>query len=151
MNVMRIKALKAVLILAFSGFGLAPALAGGKVWVGLYLGKNTPPPPAAQVAPEALASQLRDVFGFKYYRLIKSGEIELDHEWEQWVIPRNDFFIRLLPLHHQPGEPKIVYYEIYKDGFIVAMGRFEPYDGIPLFINGPDYHHGRLIFVLDAR
>ena len=140
-----------VLALAFSGLGFTPALAGGKVWVGLYLAKNSPPPPGAQVAPENLAAQLRDVFGFSHYRLIKSGEVELGHEWEQWVIPRNDFFIRLLPLHRPAGEPRIVYYEIYKDGFIVARGRFEPYEGIPLFISGPDYHHGRLIFVLDAR
>jgi hypothetical protein len=140
-----------ILVWALSGLGLAPALAGGKVWVGLYLAKNAPPPPGAQVAPEDLSGQLRDVFGFNHYQLLKSGEIELGHEWEQWVIPRNDFFIRLLPLHHESGEPKIVDYEIYEDGFIVAHGRFEPYDGFPLFINGPDYHHGRLIFVLDAR
>ena len=149
MNVMRIRFF--VLILALSGLGLVPALAGGKVWVGLYLAKGTLPPPEAQVASPDLTEQLRDVFGYKHYQLLKSGEVELGHEWEQWVIPRNDFFIRLLPLHHQPGEPKIVDYEIYKDGFIVARGTFEPYDGIPLFINGPDYHHGRLIFVLAAK
>jgi len=149
MNFMRINTL--VLILACSGLGLAPACAGGKVWVGLYLGKNAPPPTEAQLAPENLAGQLHEVFGFKHYQLVKSGEVELGHEWEQWVIPRNDFFIRLLPLHHLPGEARIVEYEIYKDGFIIAKGGFEPRDGVPLFINGPDYHHGRLIFVLDAR
>jgi hypothetical protein len=140
-----------MLMLAFTGLGPVFAHAGDKVGVALYLAKNSPPPHEAQLAPDDLSTQLQDVFGFRHYQLIKSGEIELGHEWVQWVIPRNDFFIRLLPLHHEPGEPKIVDYEIYKDGFIVAKGTFEPYDGVPLFIDGPDYHHGKLIFVLDAR
>jgi len=33
----------------------------------------------------------------------------------------------------------------------VAKGRFEPREGTPLFINGPDFKQGRLIFVLDAQ
>ncbi len=42
-------------------------------------------------------------------------------------------------------------YELYKDGFIVAKGQYEPRTGTPLFINGPDFKQGRLIFVLEAR
>jgi len=138
-------------MLAFSGLGVGTGLASGKIWVGLYLAENTPPPPDAVVAPEKLRYSLHEVFGFRYYELIKAEEIELSHEWEQWAVPRKDFFIRVEPLHHQPGEPKIIYYEIYKDGFIVAKGRYEPHEDTPLFINGPDFRQGRLIFVLDAR
>jgi len=77
--------------------------------------------------------------------------MELRNNWEQWFIPRKDFFIRVEPLRRQSGEPKCIDYEIYKDGFIVAKGRYEPSEGTPLFINGPDFHQGRLLFVLEAR
>jgi hypothetical protein len=138
-------------VLALSWLGSGAALAHEKIRVALYLAENTPPPPDTALAPEKLSHRLHEVFGFKHYRLIKEGEIELNHEWEQWVVPRNDFFIRVKPLPHEPGEPRLVDYEIYKDGFIVANGRFEPSDGVPLFINGPDFKSGRFIFVLEAR
>jgi len=140
-----------VLLLAFSGLGIGAGFAGEKVWVGLYLAENAPPPPNAVLAPEKLHRGLHEIFGFKHYELLQKQEMELRNEWEQWFLPRKDFFIRVEPLRRQPGEPKFIDYEIYKDGFIVAKGKFEPREGTPLFINGPDFHQGRLIFVLEAR
>ncbi len=140
-----------VLFLAFSGLGLGAGFAGEKVWVGLYLAENGPPPPGAMLAPEIMHRRLHEVFGFKHYELVQAQEMELRNEWEQWFLPRKDFFIRVEPLRRQPGEPRLIDYEIYQDGFIVAKGTYEPREGTPLFINGPDFHQGRLIFVLEAR
>jgi len=138
-------------MLAISALGAGTSVAGGKMWVGLYLAENSPPALGAVVAPEQLHQSLEAVFGFKHYELVKAEEIELSHEWQQWAVPRKDFFIRVEPLPHQPGEPRLIYYEIYKDGFIVAKGKFEAHPDTPLFINGPDFKQGRFIFVLDAR
>jgi len=139
-----------LLLLAFSGCGIGAGFAGEKVSVGLYLAENSPPAPGAPLASERLHHRLRAVFGFRHYELMKSQEVELHNEWEQWFVPRKDFFLRVEPLRRQPGEPKIIDYEIYQDGFIVAKGRYQPREETPLFINGPDYHEGRFIFVLEA-
>ena len=148
---MRVSFRVLVLVLAFSGLGIGAGIAGEKVWVGLYLAQNAPPQPEALLAPERLRHQLHEVFGFKHYELLKAQEIELRNNWEQWFMPRRDFFMRLEPLRRQPGEPRLIDYEIYKDGFIVAKGKYEPREGTPLFINGPYFHQGMLIFVLEAR
>jgi hypothetical protein len=141
----------AVGVIAFFALGAGSASAQEKVWVGLYLAENGPPPEPVVFAPEKLTHRLRAVFGFKHYDLVKAQEIELGHEWEQWFVPRRDFFLRLEPLRRLPGEPRRIDYEIYKDGFIVAKGKYQPRRGTPLFINGPDFHDGRFIFVLEAR
>ena len=140
-----------VLVLAFSGLGLGTGLAAGKIWVGLYWAENGPPHPGAVLAPEQLHQRLHEVFGFKHYELVKSQEVVLRNEWQQWFIPRRDFFIRVEPLRRQPGQPRFIYYEIYQNGFILAHGQYQPQDGTPLFINGPDLNQGRLIFVLEPR
>ena len=140
-----------LLVVAFFGLVGGASLADDKVLVGLYLAENGPPPPEARLASEPLHHRLHTVFGFKHYELLKAEEVELHNEGEHWFMPRKDFFIRVQPLHREPGEPKLVDYEIYKDGFIVAKGKFEPRGDTPLFINGPDFHQGRLIFVLEAR
>jgi hypothetical protein len=140
-----------VLLLTFSAMGLSVSLAGEKVLVGLYLATNEPLPPDARPAPEKLHHQLKEVFGFEHYELMKEKDLALHNEWEQWFVPRKDFFLCLKPLHGKPGESKMIYYEIYKDGFFLVKGNFEAQEGTPLFINGPDFHQGRLVFVLDAR
>lgn len=140
-----------VLLLTFSGLGLGAALAGEKVRVELYFAENAPPAPEARLAPEKLHHRLKEVFGYRYYDLVQAQEIDLHHEWEHWFMPRKDFFIRVQPQPRQPGEPRFLDYEIYKDGFSVASGKFEPREGTPLFINGPFFHSGMFIFVLEAR
>lgn len=140
-----------LLCAAFFLLGGIAVFADDKMSALLYLAENTPPPEGAKLAPEELHHRLHAVFGFKHYELIKGEDIELHKNWEHWFVPRKDFFLRVEPLHHEPGAPKLVDYEIYKDGFIVAKGKFEPRGDTPLFINGPDFHQGRLIFVLEAR
>jgi hypothetical protein len=140
-----------ILFLVFSGLGLGASFGAGKVWVGLYLAENRPPPPGSTLAPEPLHHRLHEVFGFKHYELLKSQEIGLHDEWEHWFMPRRDFFMRLEPLRHAPGEPRLIDYEIYKDGFIIAKGRYQAREDTPLFINGPDFNEGRLIFVIEPR
>ena len=140
-----------VLILAFSGLGAGAGHAGEKIWLGLYFAQNAPPPVGSRLAPERLRHRLQQVFGFRYYDLIQGQEVELRNEWEQWFVPRRDFFVRVEPLRHTPGQPSLIDYEIYKDGFIVAKGQYEPREDTPLFINGPDFKQGWLILVLQAR
>jgi len=144
---MQIKTL--VLCAFFGGATVASAAPGDeRVSVALYLAENAPPPTEASLAPEKLSHRLRQVFGFKHYELLKEETINLKSHWQQWVLPRKDFFIRLEPL---PGEVPLLEYELYKDGFIVAKGKYRPGEGTPLFINGPDFKQGRLIFVLEPR
>jgi hypothetical protein len=137
------------LLFLMLGCGLAPA--GEKVEAALYWGRNTSPSMLARTAPQDLNERLRQVFGFRHYELIKKDKIELGHHWTQWFIPRHDFFICLRPQRPQPEEPRLIDYEIYQEGFIVAKGKYEPSDETPLFINGPDFKNGRLIFVLQTR
>jgi hypothetical protein len=139
------------LLLLFSFCGLAAARADERLEASLYLGQNAPLSLLAHAAPDDLGDRLHQVFGFNHYQLLKSGRIDLDHTWSQWFIPRRDFFIRLTPRAVQPDEPRLVDYEIYQDGFIVATGKYEPREDTPLFINGPDFKKGRLIFVLETR
>jgi hypothetical protein len=139
-----------MLVLALSALGLGTSIAGEKVCVSLYVGENAPLPPGSQPAPGRLHHQLEQVFGFQHYRLLKEQDFFLRNEWEQWFMPRRDFFMRLEPLHREFGQPKMLDYEIYKDGFIVVKGTYELHAETPLFINGPDFHQGRLILVLEA-
>ncbi len=121
-----------------------PAPAAGKLWVALYCGNDHGG--GAQASPR-MSERLRQVFGFTTYHLLKGESVDLGGS-ERWVLSRKDFFLRVRPL---PGEPLRVGYEIYRDGFLIADGTYLVAEDTPLFIAGPDFHRGRLIFVLEAR
>ena len=144
--------LRALLLAAgLMSLGAGSARAADSLSVGLYLAENINPPPNALVAPGKLHARLRDVFGFEHYELLKADTINLRHTWEQWFLPRKDFFLRVQPLPEEDDGTRQIDYEIYKDGFIVAKGRYEPDEDTPLFVAGPSFRQGRLLFVLEAR
>ncbi len=136
------------LVLSFTVLGPVLGHAQDKLCVWLYLAQNSAPPAGAKVAPESLHHRLRDVFGFAHYQLMKRQEFTLRGPNPQWFMPLQDFFLRLQLIPGQDDAPELVEYAIYKDGFIVAKGKFEPREDAPLFINGPDFQQGRLILVL---
>jgi len=127
------------------------AHAGDSVSASLYLAENDPPPSTALLAPEKLEVRLHSVFGYKHYELLKSDTINLKNHWEQWFVPRKDLFLKVEPLKPTDDEPRVVNFEIYKDGFLVANGQYEPDSDTPLMVKGPDFKQGRLIIVLEAR
>jgi hypothetical protein len=136
----------ALLALVAAAFAALPLQAEEKLWVALYLGENHGG--GAQATP-AMTERLREVFGFTDYKLLKGETVDLAGS-ERWVLSRKDFFLRVRPLPHADGEPAQVGYEIYKDGFLIADGTYVVAEDTPLFISGPDFHRGRLIFVLES-
>ena len=136
-----------LVLIAFMGV----AHGADKLWVGLYLGQEKAPASKAIVAPPKLTFRLHDVFGFKHYELLQSQDVNLKSNWEHWILSRKDFFMRVQPLPHATGDIPRIDYEIYKDGFIIAKGKYQLNPDVPLFINGPDFHQGRLIFVVEAK
>lgn len=143
---MRSKFIPILVALTFFGHGLGQA--EEKIQVSLYLAENAPPTAAVILAPEKMTGRLHEVFGYKHYQLLKEEALNLGDHWIQWVVPRKDFFIGIEP---EGGDSSMISYQIYKDGFIVAQGRYELQDETPLFIRGPNYHHGHLIFVVQGR
>ena len=141
-----------LLLIALFGVGSGAASASDKVWAGLYLAENTKPVESAKEAPEHLRHRLHAVFGYRHYYLVNGQVIDLHHAWEHWVMPRKDLFMRVQPLPRaKEDEPRRIYYEIYKDGFMVANGQYEAHEETPLFINGPDFKSGRFVFVIESK
>jgi hypothetical protein len=135
-----------ILVLA-AAFAATPLQAAGRLWIALYCGNDHG---GENLAPPRMTERLRQVFGFTTYHLMKGETVDLGGN-EHWVLSRKDFFLRVRPLVSAPGEPFRVGYEIYRDGFLIADGTYLPTEDTPLFIAGPDFHRGRLIFVLEAR
>ena len=143
--------LRSVALLVVLALGCGSLRASDNLEASLYWGRNSNPSLLARVASPDLSDRLQAVFGFKHYELMKADKIDLTKTEPQWFKPRKDLSICFKPRKTVEGEPQLIDYEIYQDGFILAKGKYEPSEETPLFINGPDFKNGRLIFVLEAR
>jgi hypothetical protein len=139
--------MRIALILALAAAFTAMPLHAEKLWVALYCGNDHG---GGLLASPKMTERLRQVFGFTTYHLMKGENVDLGGS-EHWVLSRKDFFLRVRPLASADGGSARVGYEIYRDGFLIADGTYVVSEDTPLFIAGPDFHRGRLIFVLEAK
>lgn len=121
--------------------GLLSAPAQEKVWVALVKADNTMPTEAERLVK--LQPRLKCVFGFEAYHLLHEATVSSGEKYAQWVMPRKDFYLKLEP---QSGSG--IHYELYRDKTLLVEGHADPKPGRPLFIAGPNYLDGRLIFIL---
>lgn len=126
--------------------GAASASAQGSVWVALLKADMTGG--ACDKRLEALEPRLRQVFGFTAYHLMHEATVPLGQKYAQWVLPRKDFYIKLEPVEQGIHPTGTVLFEIYQGKKLLVSGRHRPVKERPLFINGPDYMDGKLIFLL---
>lgn len=123
---------------------LVAAPAQETLWVALVKGDNTAPTEDARLVK--LQSRLKCVFGFEDYHLLHEARLSPGEKYAQWVLPRKDFYLKL-----EPQDNNGVHYELYRNKTLLVEGRAFPKPGRPLFIAGPDYLDGRLIFILQRQ
>lgn len=120
------------------------ASAQDEVWVALVKADNAPPTEDAHLAK--LQRRLKAVFGFEAYHLMHEALVPAGEKYAQWVLPRHDFYIKLEPLADAG-----IRFELYRDKTLLVDGKAYPTHERPLFIAGPDYQDGRLLFILQRR
>lgn len=124
----------------------------GQVWGALVYASNTAPDTktAAEPTPDFpdLAKRLGKVFNYAHFQVLGQHTQMVFREYESWVVPSRDVFLKLdskgaakdggLNLHLQfwQGQQVLVKTD--------AVLRSES----PLFIGGPKWRDGQVIFVL---
>ena len=119
---------------------------GDMIWIGLV--RCDFEPPTTHETLKKMEPRLNSVFGYSSYHLLHETSVPTGQNWEQWVMPRKDFYMKIVPMERtSQGDPKI-HFEIYQDKKALVDGRFTINSERPVFINGPHCGKGKLVFVL---
>lgn len=117
-----------------------------KLWVGL-IQASAKGPDSTQL--EALAPRLRSVFGYPHYHLAYETEVPLNKPWDQWVLPSKAFYMKIIPLGiDEKSGMQGIHFELYQGDKPLIQAKYKMNTERPLFIRGPQYGDGELIFVL---
>ena len=138
----------AVLLLAI---GMPGAKANGdRIWSALLLATKEDPPGPVPKALEKFAPSIRNIFGYNSLYPLGEKKRDLISGGEEWLVPTKEFFFKVQCLSQ--GE---TFYslriELYRDKNLLVTTEAKLARDAPLYIRGPAWGSGHLIFVLEVR
>jgi hypothetical protein len=137
-------------------FSVSPSMVApatdGKVWGGLIYASNVE---VGGMDKKLLPSGLQDlsqrlskVFSFTHFELLGHHNQDVFRQYESWVVPSRDLFLKVDSKGPAEGGGVNLHLQFWQEQQVLvktdAMLRVDS----PLFIGGPKWKDGQLIFVL---
>ena len=125
----------------------------GHVWGALIFATND----AAQLsgvqdkAPAdlpKLKERLAKVFPFKHFEILGQHRQDIFREYESWVVPSRDLFMKIDSKGPADNGGVNLHLQVWREQQVLVKSDAVLRKDSPLFIGGPPWKEGRLIFVL---
>lgn len=125
----------------------------GKVWGALIYASNEAS--GASTSKEQIPADFADIPGrlakvFPYQRFEVLGQHLQDvfREYESWVVPTKDLFLKVDSKGPAQGGGMNLHLQFWRDQQVLVKTDTVLKAGSPLFIGGPKWREGQLLFVL---
>lgn len=139
--------------LVFSLFffcGFTAEAATDRIWSALVLAtKETPERPVPKSLSD-FAPTIKKVFGYTSLYLLGEKKRDLVSGGEQWLVPTDDFFFKVKCLSQDPTSYQLEI-ELYRKKELLLTTKAKLARDAPLYIRGPQWGAGQLIFLLEVR
>lgn len=121
-----------------------------EIWTGVLLATNesSPKSPPDWLAP--FLEQLRNVFGYNQFEVIGRHVKKMASGDSQWLIPTRQFFLEVQTRQSRGGTCRLRF-TLWHEKKIILKTEARVMPGSPLFVRGPQYGRGQLIFVVEVR
>lgn len=125
----------------------------GHVWGALIFATND----ASQLTgtktplPEGLPKlneRLGKVFPFKHFEILGQHQQDIFREYESWVVPSRDLFMKIDSKGPASQGGVNLHLQVWREQQVLVKSDAVLRKDSPLFIGGPPWKEGRLIFVL---
>jgi hypothetical protein len=126
----------------------------GRVWGALIFATNdttqlnSAREQAAPVKLPKLNERLGKVFPFKHFEILGQHQQDIFREYESWVVPSRDLFMKIDSKGPADKGGVNLHLQVWREQQVLVKSDAVLRVGSPLFIGGPPWKDGRLIFVL---
>jgi hypothetical protein len=127
----------------------------GKVWGALVYAttdaaKLTGSTEKAPDSQKDLSSRLAKVFKpYTHFEIIGQHLQDVFREYESWVVPSRDLFLKIDSKGPAVGGGMDLHLQVWREQQVLVKTDAVLRPGSPLFIGGPKWRDGQLLFVLD--
>ena len=129
---------------------LDASAAGDRIWSALALATTERSAAPVPKPLEELAPAINEIFGYNSLYLLGEKKRELVSGGEQWLIPSKEFFFKIQCLS-QEVTSYLLRIELYREKNLLVTAEAKLSKDAPLYIRGPQWGRGLLIFVLEVR
>ena len=129
---------------------LGASAAGDRIWSALALATIEHSAAAVPKPLEGLAPAINEIFGYNSLYLLGEKKRELFSGGEEWLIPTKEFFFKIQCLS-QEVTSYLLRIELYREENLLVTTEAKLAKDAPLYIRGPRWGRGLLIFVLEVR
>lgn len=95
-----------------------------------------------------LNERLAKVFPFKHFEILGQHRQDIFREYESWVVPSRDLFMKIDSKGPADNGGVNLHLQVWREQQVLVKSDAVLRKGSPLFIGGPPWKDGRLIFVL---
>lgn len=125
----------------------------GKVWGALVYATNdakglTGSTEAAPAAFADIPGRLGKVFPYQRFEILGQHLQDVFREYESWVVPTKDLFLKVDSKGPAEGGGMNLHLQFWRDQQVLVKTDAVLKEGSPLFIGGPKWREGQLLFVL---
>lgn len=125
----------------------------GKVWGALVYASNDATSQPASVAGSPadfpdVQSRLAKAFPYTRFEVLGQHLQDIFREYESWVVPSKDLFLKVDSKGPADGGGMNLHLQFWREQQVLVKTDAVLRAGSPLFIGGPKWREGRLIFVL---
>lgn len=121
-----------------------------RIWSALVLATKENPPAPIPASLEEFARPIKKIFGYNSLYLLGEKKRDLISGGEEWLVPTKDFFFRVQCLS-QGMTFYTLLIELYHNTNLLVTTEAKLAKDAPLFIRGPAWGRGQLIFLLEVR
>jgi hypothetical protein len=125
----------------------------GKVWGALVYATNdakslTGTVEAAPAAFADIPGRLGKVFPYQRFEIVGQHLQDVFREYESWVVPTKDLFLKVDSKGPAEDGGMNLHLQFWRDQQVLVKTDAVLKEGSPLFIGGPKWRDGQLLFVL---
>ena len=123
---------------------------GDRIWSALVLATKETPPSAIPTTLKKFAPAIQKIFGYNSLYLLGEKKRDLISGGEEWLVPSKEFFFKVQCLS-QGATSYTLRIELYRDKGLLLTTEAKLAKDSPLYIRGPAWGRGHLIFLLEVR
>ena len=126
------------------------AHASDRIWAALVLATNETP---AKPAPEKLkpfAAALEKIFGYNTFYLLGDKRKQICENTDEWLVPSKGFFLHVKGLNKEIAAYELSI-DLYARKELMFTSRVKLARGAPLYIRGPQWGKGQLLYILEIQ
>lgn len=95
-----------------------------------------------------LENKLKKVFPYTHFHLIGKHTQKVFKEYESWVVPSKDLCLKIDSRGPAEGGGVNIHLQLWQDTRVLVKSDSVLVHDKPIFLGGPDWRKGRLIFVV---